>query len=346
MADYPEVNYSKRLIKDAGNALRERMPYTEEAVQTFRIAHNWRMSHALPMIREKMLLTRLVGDQGDTAGRIKRMDSIRKKLRRSPITLDRMQDLAGIRAIVETVDEVRRAEAWYLRRSGEQLARHDDYISSPKEGGYRSVHLIRRYSGSSQAHQGQKVEIQIRTRLQHIWATAGEAIGAVRGEDLKAGEGNPHWLRLLTLMAGHFADLEGCPVPASVSESREERRDELRDLNAALSAAEVLGAMGARERGSQANEMAYLIHLDAASSTVVIEPKASYIEGGEGYFRQSDAGETMQSVLVSVSGLEALRRTYGNYFLDVEQFLVHLRQAMSRPSHGDILRTYMAHRNR
>ncbi|WP_145963441.1 hypothetical protein [Paracoccus mutanolyticus] len=53
MADYPVAEYSKREIKDAGAALRERMPYTEEAVRTFRVAHNWRMAHALPMIREK-----------------------------------------------------------------------------------------------------------------------------------------------------------------------------------------------------------------------------------------------------------------------------------------------------
>ncbi|WP_146113081.1 RelA/SpoT domain-containing protein [Paracoccus yeei] len=345
MADYPVAEYSKREIKDAGAALRERMPYTEEAVRTFRVAHNWRMAHALPMIREKTQLTRLVGDNGDTAGRIKRMDSIRKKLRRSPITLDRMQDLAGIRAIVGSVDEVRRAEAWYLARA-DQVARHDDYIASPKAGGYRSVHLIRRYAGSSEAHQGQKVEIQIRTRLQHVWATAGEAIGALRGEDLKAGEGHAGWLRLLAIMSGHFAAMEGCPMPPGVSSNPDDRRDELRALDADLSAAEVLSKMGAHERGSSANEIAYLVRLDAGSNTVTIEPKPSYLEGGEGYFAQSDAGERVQSVLVSVNGLDALRRTYANYFLDVGPFLFQLRQAMGRPSHGDILRDYMRHRGK
>lgn len=345
MVDYPVAEYSRRQVKDAGHSLRERMPYTEDAVRTFRIAHNWRMAHTLPMIREKGMLTRLVGASGDTAGRIKRMDSIRKKLRRSPITLDRMQDLAGIRAIVETVDDVRRAEAWYLARV-DQIARHDDYITSPKTGGYRSVHLIRRYAGSSECHKGQKVEIQIRTRLQHIWATAGEAVGAVRGEDLKAGEGHPGWLRLLTVMAGHFADIEGCPVPTGVSEDHNYRRDELRALDDELGAASLLGAMGAQETGSRANEIAYLVRLDADSNTVIIEPKSSYLEGSEGYFGQSDAGERVQSVLVSVSGLEALRRAYANYFLDVTDFLFHMRQAMGRPSHGDILRDFMSHRRR
>lgn len=345
MAEYPVAEYSKRQIRDAGQALCERMPYTEDAVRTFRIAHNWRMAHALPMIREKGMLTRLVGNSGDTAGRIKRMDSIRKKLRRSPITLERMQDLAGIRAIVASMDDVRHVQAWYLDRS-DQIARHDDYIADPKPSGYRSVHLIRRYAGSSEAHQGQKVEIQIRTRLQHIWATAGEAVGAVRGEDLKAGEGDPEWLRLLAIMAGHFAELEGCPVPPGVPTSIGERRDELRALDEKLTASALMGVMGAQERGSRANEIAYLVRLDAVSNTVVIEPKPSYLDGGEGYFGQSDAGETVQSVLVSVNGLEALRRTYANYFLDVADFLAHMRQAMGRPSHGDILRDFISHRRR
>lgn len=135
-------------------------------------------------------------------------------------------------------------------------------------------------------------------------------------------------------------------MPPGVSGDPNERRDELRALDDSLSAAAVLGSMGAQERGSHANEIAYLVRLDAGSNTVLIEPKPSYIEGGEGYFRQSDAGEMVQSVLVSVNGLEALRRAYANYFLDVTQFLFHLRKAMGRPSHGDILRDYMARRSR
>ena len=58
-----------------------------------------------------------------------------------------------------------------------------------------------------------RVEVQIRTFLQHTWATAVEAVGAYRGENMKGGEGNSDWLRLFSLMSGEFAATENCALP-------------------------------------------------------------------------------------------------------------------------------------
>ena len=44
-----------------------------------------------------------------------------------------------------------------------------------------------------------KVELQLRTRLQHAWATANEIVGTFRREELKSGEGGPDWLRYFVL---------------------------------------------------------------------------------------------------------------------------------------------------
>ena len=49
----------------------------------------------------------------------------------------------------------------------------DDYITTPKDSGYRGVHLIYRYySDKNETFNGLKIEVQIRTALQHAWATA------------------------------------------------------------------------------------------------------------------------------------------------------------------------------
>ncbi len=332
MADYPVRQFSKREIKEAGKKLCEEFLYSPETVDgvahVFRVAHNWRMAHALPMVRVRGKLATISGAHADTAGRVKRIGSIRKKLRRAPYSLADMQDLAGVRAILDSMEEVRRVEAWFREgKRADRLSRCDDYIDVPKASGYRSVHLVQRYDGNSAPHQGMKVEIQIRTRLQHIWATAGEAIGAIRGEDLKASEGNCSWLRILQIMSGHFADMEGCPLPVGVPQTADERADELADLNRETRAAEVFSTIRAIDANIPRDASAFLISLDAKLGVVKVEPKETYFEGSEGYLRQSDEGEAIQSVLVSVRDMKSLRRAYPNYFLDIGEFVDHFRNA-------------------
>jgi Region found in RelA / SpoT proteins len=88
------------------------------------------------------------------------------------------------------------------------LREEDDYIARPKPDGYRSHHLMFNFRDRRNAgiHDGRRIEVQLRTRLQHSWATAVEAVGLFRGEDLKGNQGNPKWLRLFTLMSAEFAE--------------------------------------------------------------------------------------------------------------------------------------------
>lgn len=324
MADFPTRDYSKREIKGAGKLLGQALQYDDDAVQAFNIAHNWRASHAYPMMRERMRLSRYSGAL--TAGRIKRMDSIRKKLRRSTVRLDQMQDLAGIRAIVADMEAVRAVQAKYsfdLRTS--------DYITSPKPGGYRSVHLIKPFDegGAGQTYRGQKVEIQIRTRLQHVWATAVEAIGNMRGEDMKAGEGDPDWLRLLALMSGVIAEREGEQQGPDVPASARHRDAELRDLCHKLGAIGKLETYRAVIRGSEnrRGNGFYLVQMNAETGEVSISAQSSFKVGSEQYANTVDGGERHQSILVAVDSIDALRLAYPNYFLDVRLFLDILSEA-------------------
>lgn len=83
-----ERQYSKKQIKTAGQLLVGEVQRSPEVEEAFRIAHNWRLHHAYPMLRERLKLTRLVKPMGGiTVGRLKRMSSIRKKLRRGSTKL-------------------------------------------------------------------------------------------------------------------------------------------------------------------------------------------------------------------------------------------------------------------
>ena len=110
MADYVTPEYSRSQIENAGRALAGQLTDIEEAAAIFRVAHNWREAHLFPMRRARFELTSLskkVAQDAITVARIKRMKSIRKKLRETNYTLYQIQDIGGCRAIVDTVGELK-----------------------------------------------------------------------------------------------------------------------------------------------------------------------------------------------------------------------------------------------
>jgi len=227
--EYAVPHYSRSQIEAAGKALAGKFTedQVEEAVAIFRIAHNWRNAHVFPMRRVRFelggLARRASAAANITAARVKRMKSIRKKLRESPITLYQMQDIGGCRAIVDSMDHLRAIVARYNGgQSRHGIIRHWDYIDVPKRGGYRSHHVVLKFSGEDEEgeiYNRQRVEVQIRTKLQHVWATAVEAAGVVRAEDLKGGSGNTDWLRLFEIMGSEMALLENTPTVQGVPDT-------------------------------------------------------------------------------------------------------------------------------
>ena len=93
-------------------------------------------------------------------------------------------------------------------RTRNLLRRERDYIANPKESGYRSLHLIYKYNGQKEAYKGQFVELQIRSKIQHAWATAVEVIGAFTGQALKASQGDKEWINFFRLTSLAFTELE------------------------------------------------------------------------------------------------------------------------------------------
>jgi hypothetical protein len=181
------------------------------------------------------------------------------------------------------------------------------------------------------------IEIQIRTKLQHAWATAVEAVGSIMGEDMKGGEGNLDWLRFFALMSSEIAEDEGCCLVPGTPETTKERQKEIRALDVKLGAIQSLDRL--REavravtsvRGCLAK--AYIVSLDADHRTVSINsvPKGASVDSYRAAERTSAS-----SVLVEVDKAEDLRDAYPNYFLDVGEFTAFVKKSVnglkSRPS--------------
>lgn len=99
------------------------------------------------------------------------------------MNLARMQDIGGLRTVVSSIARVSKLETEYRSSKFKHvLVSSKDYISEPKEDGYRGIHLIYKYSNPrAPAYEGLSLELQMRTRLQHAWATAVETMGTFLG---------------------------------------------------------------------------------------------------------------------------------------------------------------------
>ena len=72
----------------------------------------------------------------------------------------------------------------------------------PKKDGYRSLHIIYEYKSDKckTDYNGLRVEVQIRSRLQHLWATAVETVDFFTRQAIKFNEGIPDWADFFRLV--------------------------------------------------------------------------------------------------------------------------------------------------
>jgi hypothetical protein len=71
--------------------------------------------------------------------------------------------------------------------NGDAFIKMDNYIAQPKEDGYRCLHIVGRFN--NELKEERKIEFQIRTKLQHSWATTLEIVDIFTGQNLKGNEG-------------------------------------------------------------------------------------------------------------------------------------------------------------
>ncbi len=107
--------------------------------------------------------------EADVFGRAKKPYSIWRKMQEKDLAFSRLSDIYGFRIIAGSVADCYRILGVIHQRWRAVPGRFKDYISQPKNNGYRSIHTT--VSGRD----GKRVEVQIRTREMNEVAEAGVA---------------------------------------------------------------------------------------------------------------------------------------------------------------------------
>ena len=181
----------------------------------------------------------------EVSGRSKKRPAITAKLVAKPrMRLSQMEDVAGCRVVLPSLDDVYRLRD-HVQRTSRRMSfdRTDDYVESPRDGGYRAVHLHARRTVTRAGRDvgARRVEIQLRTRRQHGWADEVESFDELAGTDVKHEEADAdilrYWADRAALLAAWDAGRDDADERArwtrSVARLRELLEEGLSDGNGA-----------------------------------------------------------------------------------------------------------------
>ena len=333
-----KLKYSKSQIDKAGETLKGNS-LKDEIDQSLEILSNWRSYHAMPLDTFAKVLRERVGkisglDNTIVAQRLKRTPSILLKLKKhKTMRLSTMQDIGGLRAVFNDIRNVDSLVDLYVKsKSRHTLFAVHDYISNPKKDGYRSVHLVYKLNRTPAIF----IEIQVRSYLQHIWATGVEVFGTLKNSSFKSGYGSREWLDFFSLLSSVFAVKENSPtVDVHKSFTKKQLLTKVSKMIQKLKVIEQLSVyttlykitLGEHKNGRRGHYS--LVLLNSHDNTISVKTFSSgkiedatnlYLEMEKKYFNDIN----INVVLVNSGDIQKLEASYPNYFMDTKVLVENL----------------------
>ncbi len=227
-----------------------------------RLARLGERSHGLSGEIETELKRRLVerGIAAEVFGRRKRPYSIFAKMQRKSVAFEQLSDLYGFRVIVPQLEDCYRALGIVHTTWPSVPGRFKDYISTPKQNDYRSLHTT--VVGPSR----QRVELQIRTAEMNRVAEYGIAAHAL----YKDGETGGRNIARLTQESRAYAWLRRTIDMLSEGDTPEEflEHTKLELFHDQVFCFTPKGMLIALPRGATAIDFAYAVHTDVGNTCV------------------------------------------------------------------------------
>ena len=335
------MKYSRNKINSAGQVIAADSLDLLRYAEAITVVEDWRKTHLFPLGILVSEVSRVLQENGIvpafSSRRLKRMTSIIEKLKHNPgMGLGGVQDIGGARFVFDSVDSLLKAKNVLegVSLNGFIKVRDTyDYVSKPKESGYRSIHFVYKYQSKNPEYDGLSVELQIRTKLQHDWATAVETAELISKSPLKASLGDENWLSFFKLVSVIFARQENMPVGENYKElDEEELCSQYANLNEEFKFLKKLrGLMSSVEFTSQAFDKGFALLLIQYDPNRVkfSHFKDEELEKANAMYAQIENALSKDEgavVLVSVSDMKELQEAYPSYFLNATEFIRALEE--------------------
>ncbi|MEK6859250.1 MAG: RelA/SpoT domain-containing protein [Nanoarchaeota archaeon] len=364
---WARLRYSKGKINWAGKILSGGVGTADEINEALEILDNWRAIHAYPLHVFQMTLKKKAlqfNHKPLISQRLKRVPAIVYKLGRTyeghkkpTMNLSQMQDIGGCRAVVADLSLARKLYETYLKSDlKHKLVNKKNYIDNkskkdkidgPKPDGYMGFHLVYAYRTprGMKRYNGLLTEIQIRTKLQHLWATAVETAGFFTRQAIKSNEARPEWLEFFRLVSSAFACIEKSPIVPNTPEEEKElfnqvkaKEKELNFIEKMNSWAQIIPHLDSqvKTKGKEQEQVKFfLLELDLLRKRTIITPFTEKeeniaIERYSELEKKYPVGKDYDIVLVGADSTTDLKKAYPSYFMDTAEFLKHLESIISK----------------
>jgi ppGpp synthetase/RelA/SpoT-type nucleotidyltranferase len=350
-----DFSYSNNAVKKAGRRLRKKEGDLKSATTTIQ---QFRAAHEKPLNTIAYLIGRCCRELDidvKPVTRLKRLDTIIDKLQRKSLDgntanatcVTNMNDIGGCRAIFPDLKSLEQVKA-QLQGTIEKVGRVrikdiDNYISTPKSNdcGYRSLHVIYRYDHAS--GKSFNIEAQLRTKLQHLWATTVEIVDILEGTKIKTHSHSDNkykidlqikWEELLSIMSRYIADAEG-----AIELDKEEKNQfsiRLRELNNEINALGRLKTFKILDEKVQAccgdKTEHVLLMIDENSLELIFSDEFDNYSQAISVYNAAEKMTRSQSgintLLISTKNMGQLSEAYPNYLGDCASFILLLQEAM------------------
>tara|TARA_R100001369_G_scaffold32570_1_gene57197 strand:- start:224 stop:1270 length:1047 start_codon:yes stop_codon:yes gene_type:complete len=333
---WPAPIHSKNRVRTAGKRIAKAKLETGLLLWNVRLSReehdvleNWRTSHGAVLNTAQAWLRRLEKEQRPVVGqRLKRYDTIVDKLATGRSRdLSTMHDIAGVRLIFRNEDELLQ----FREKMGSSKARHArthdlgrfDYIAYPKDTGYRGVHdVFERHVGSSKdasAWNGLKFEVQLRTAVQHAWATAVEVYDGIQQARFKFEGSNSAAYQQFILISEIFA---------RVYEGRVSCMPKLGDAELVEQCTYLENETGMI---SMFRSLSIAQTFDALKQNSILQRRTdgqlcvwtyrNFSQAVQAISEIEERDETVNAVLVAAKTPQHIREAFRNYFDDTSDFI-------------------------
>ncbi|MFJ5338075.1 MULTISPECIES: RelA/SpoT domain-containing protein [Pectobacterium] len=330
--------HSKNQVKKAGEAIRKS---EGDLAAPIEIIRDYRAAHLYPLTIIKNLVwkhSKKININAVIARRLKRLPTIIDKLQRKTLdginpnsmSVTGMSDIGGCRVILENKQELLALNSSLNHsRTTHRTKRIRDYLANPKSTGYRGIHRIYDCYFKESNHQwkGFTIEVQLRTKLQHLWATTVEVVDLCEGKALKTNpfEADKRWAEFFFLMSEFLADEDGFIYLDNAKKNEYKKR--LIDLNNTIGVYNKLASFKAVfsskdiEDKSKGTSFAVLIIDDQRRRVRYSFYSEKAKKDAIAHYDAEEKNASNNVLLVQMDDIKNIKNAYPNYLIDTSEFL-------------------------